>query len=78
LFTELVSDIFDSIFLLFVFYFYFDIFFDKIIRKMSSAIFDVALYCLLRKKTRIQRLTEQITTIKKKKEQTDLQNNFIN
>jgi len=67
LFTELASDISDSILLSFVFHLYFDISFGKIIREMSSAAFDVALHCLLRKRARIQRFTEQITTIEKKK-----------
>jgi len=67
LFTELASDISDSILLLFVSYLYFDISFGKIIREISSAAFDVALHCLLRKKARIQRSTEQITAIEKKK-----------
>jgi len=50
-----------------VFSFYYNIFFDKIIKKMSFAIFDIALYYLLKKKAQIRQSIEQITTIEKKK-----------
>jgi len=53
LFTKLASSVFNFILLLFAFYLYFDIFFDKVIREMSFATFDVTLYCLLRKKARV-------------------------
>jgi len=53
--------------LIIAFSFYYNISFDKIIKKMSFAIFDIALYYLLRKKARVRQFIEQITTIEKKK-----------
>jgi len=67
LFTRLASNAFDFILLLFAFYFYFDISFDKIIRKIFFVAFNIALHCLLRKKARIRQFTKQITKIEKKK-----------
>ena len=61
-----------------VFFFYYNISFDKIIKKIFFAIFDIALYYLLKKRARIRQFIEQITTIKKRNKQTNLKDIFIN
>jgi len=67
LFIELALSVFDYFSFIIASYFYFDISFDKIIREISFATFDITLRYLLRKRARIRQLKKQFTTIKKKK-----------
>jgi len=55
-------------FFIIVFSFYYNIFFDKIIKKIFFIAFDVVLYYLLKKRAQIRQFTKQITTIEKKKQ----------
>jgi len=75
LFTKLASKIF-NLFLLLLYFL--SISFGKIIKGISFATFDVILHYLLRKRTRIRRLTKQITTIEKKKQTNKLKRRLYN
>ncbi len=59
-----------------VFFFYYNISFDKIIKKIFFAIFDIALYYLLKKRARIRQFIEQIIAIEKKKQTNKLKRYF--
>ena len=61
-----------------VFSFYYNISFDKIIKKIFFATFDVVLYYLLKKRTRIRQSIEQITIIEKKKRTNRFKRYFYN
>ncbi len=75
MFTKLASKIF-NLFLLLLYFL--SISFGKIIKEISFATFDVILHYLLRKRTRIRRLTKQITTIEKKKQTNKLKRRLYN
>ena len=61
-----------------IFSFYYNISFDKIIKKMFFAIFDTTLHYVLEKRTQIWQFTKQITTIKKKKRTNKLKRYLYN
>ncbi len=64
--------------LIIVFSFYYNISFDKTIKKMSFAIFDIALHYLLRKRAQVRQSIEQIIAIEKKEQANRLKRHLYN